>query len=88
MMITTEQIDIEVCVDCLTIEANGPDEVEPAAVERFARAMESATADGWTYANACPEECEGHFSWSPCDFCGSTLGGDRHPAALLRREAR
>jgi len=20
------------------------------------------------------------FSWSPCDLCGSSLGGDRHPA--------
>jgi hypothetical protein len=23
---------------------------------------------------------ESHFSWSRCDSCGSTLGGDRHPA--------
>lgn len=23
---------------------------------------------------------EGGFSWSECDFCGSTLGGDRYPA--------
>jgi hypothetical protein len=23
---------------------------------------------------------EGHFSWSECDSCGSTLGGDRYPA--------
>jgi len=23
---------------------------------------------------------ESHFSWSPCDSCGSSLGGDRHPA--------
>jgi len=23
---------------------------------------------------------EGSFSWSECDACGSTLGGDRHPA--------
>ena len=23
---------------------------------------------------------EGSFSWSDCDSCGSTLGGDRHPA--------
>lgn len=30
------------------------------------------------------EECngsdEGHFSWSSCDSCGSSLGGDRFPA--------
>ena len=23
---------------------------------------------------------EGHFSWHRCDCCGSTFGGDRHPA--------
>ena len=33
-----------------------------------------------------PSECEresaeeASFSWSACDCCGSTLGGDRHPA--------
>ena len=31
------------------------------------------------------EECkdstdEGHFSWQPCDTCGSSLGGDRFAA--------
>ncbi len=30
----------------------------------------------------CPEECEGWFSSSQCDGCGSMLAGDRHPAAL------
>lgn len=29
---------------------------------------------------------ESHFSWSACDSCGSTLGGDRHPAHFLIRE--
>lgn len=26
---------------------------------------------------------ESHFSWSECDSCGSSLGGDRHPAHFL-----
>lgn len=26
---------------------------------------------------------EAHFSWSPCQGCGSTLGGDRHDCHLL-----
>ena len=25
-------------------------------------------------------QCEASFSWSQCDSCGSTLGGDRYPA--------
>lgn len=29
------------------------------------------------------EGCEHHtFSWSPCDGCGSTLGGDRHALTM------
>ena len=28
------------------------------------------------------------FSWSPCDLCGSTLGGSRHNATLLPLENR
>ncbi len=80
-----DTVKMSVCVDCLMIDANGPSEVDPEAVERFSRAMASAVADGWDYANACGEDCEGWFSWSPCGFCGSPLGGDRHPAVLLKR---
>jgi hypothetical protein len=80
---TLERIEMEVCVDCLVIDANGPDEVDPEAVARFEAA--SILNEGWTYANNCPEDCEGWFSWTPCDYCGSTLGGDRHPAVLIKR---
>lgn len=35
-------------------------------------------------ANADVEDCEAWFSRSPCDHCGSTLGGDReHAVAWL-----
>lgn len=27
--------------------------------------------------------CEPNFSWSQCDSCGSTLGGDREPATMI-----
>ena len=32
-----------------------------------------------TYTNNCSDNCPS-FSWSPCDKCRSTLGGDRHDA--------
>jgi hypothetical protein len=86
-----DRIELEVCVDCLAQDANGESEgADDGFLERFTRAMESARADGWEYSNNCPEDCEGGFSWAPCDFCGSRLGGDRHPAVLMRkvREAR
>lgn len=33
------------------------------------------------------EECprDGWFSWSPCEWCGSTLGGQRYNAAIMKR---
>ena len=27
--------------------------------------------------------CESSFSWSQCDSCGTTLGGDRSPASMI-----
>jgi len=33
-----------------------------------------------TYTNNCGDNCEPSFSWSSCDKCRSTLGGDRHDA--------
>ncbi len=41
--------------------------------------------DGWELV---PGDCEGscEFSWSSCDGCGSSLGGDRHHAVAWKRE--
>lgn len=33
------------------------------------------------------ESDEPSFSWARCESCGSTLGGDRHDAHALHREA-
>lgn len=81
---TMERIDVEVCVDCLMLDACGPGELDEETVKRCSDGFALNETDGWHYFNACPEECEGGFSWSACDICGSTLGGDRHPGALIR----
>ena len=40
------------------------------------------------YANGDEEHsCEASFSWSQCDSCGSTLGGDRLPASGITHDA-
>lgn len=28
---------------------------------------------------------EGWFSWSPCEWCGDTCGGDRYNVAIMRK---
>lgn len=34
-------------------------------------------------AMACEDDCEGEFRTDACDYCGTTLAGDRHPIAVL-----
>lgn len=78
--------ELSVCVDCLAIAANGElGQGDTKADEAHAEAMSSQLmGDAPWLVPACPEDCEGWFSWSRCDGCGSTLGGDRHPAAIVR----
>jgi hypothetical protein len=81
-MPTTDTIEIEVCVDCASLIANG-DTTGIDDPEREAEVLAQAgIPEGWHVALDCPEDCEGGFSWSPCGACRSPLGGDRHPAVL------
>jgi hypothetical protein len=73
--------DLWICVDCLFVVANGvetPDQAKAA----------DAMAVRWPehiIVPAAQEDEEPHFSWSSCDGCGSSLGGDRERAAALTR---
>ena len=72
-----------VCVDCVMLLANAdtPEHMnEEETAEYLARVEQHG--EGAEYILNCPEECEGGFSWSPCDLCDSTLGGDRHPVSI------
>lgn len=65
---------MELCIDC-TLAIAGYDSHElgrmlPLAVTEFA-----ASAGLSVSRNDDPDP---HFSWSPCDGCGSDLGGDRY----------
>lgn len=75
-------LELSVCVDCAMLIANGetpPDNPEFDLLDEW---------DGWVVVLNCPEDCEGGFSWSRCDGCGSTLGGDRHPAVAWEEVKR
>lgn len=85
---------IDVCVDCLTVLANGVDDGadDVTALEVAAERL----ADLWPgdTPQTTPAVTLGRigddpdtdpvddpsFSWEQCDGCGSTEGGDRHPA--------
>lgn len=78
-----------VCVDCLMMAANDEAPVDPDPTQPEPWAIENATDVTMGlllsehYSNDCDEEAEcdcetRDFSWSPCDGCGSTLGGSRH----------
>lgn len=72
---------LSVCVDCALFIANGDLPEDEATAAAVIEGVESELPAQWVMA--CGEDCEGEFDSAPCDCCGSTLGGDRHPAALL-----
>jgi len=69
-------VEILICTDCAMLAANGElaDETdcEPLGlVEGYVAVTCSDSGD----------DCE--FSWSPCEGCGSRLGGYRHSAVVM-----
>ncbi len=75
---TDERYDIEVCTDCAHLIANGELPEDNPDFELLPQWRNSHLALD------CPEQgCES-FSWSRCDGCGSSLGGDRHTAVGFR----
>lgn len=83
-----DHFDLEVCDDCAQVIANGEindgtdrdKEVADAQVRVWG-------SDAVHLVLACGEDCSESFSWAPCDGCGSTLGGNRHPASVRVAQA-
>ncbi len=71
--------DLQVCVDCAMLIANGE-----ASPEHAEKVSEIWGDDCVNLVLSCGDECDESFSWSDCDGCGSSLGGTRHEAALIR----
>jgi len=75
--------DLSICVDCLALIANGTlGQGDDGADAAHGHAMRYRWPDHHIVP-ACSEGCEGHFSWSSCQGCGSRDGGDRHPAVAF-----
>lgn len=86
--------DTTACVDCFMTVALGapsddPDYV-PAVVPLSSVAPGESVELGWRFPprelRENPDgECVLGFSWSPCECCGSTLGGDRFAVSIVTR---
>ena len=96
-MATIDADELEFCVDCVMLIANG--EVFDSDGNDIGPSVANAQTAIWgtgingamglvlnSHCKECigeEEACEGWFSWSSCDGCGSTLGGDRQPGAHI-----
>ena len=82
--------ELEICTDCMFAVEYGcyseheqcfnREEFDKRQAE-IDKAIESV--DGQIVNNT-PEDFEAGFSWTPCELCGSTLGGDRYPYSILK----
>lgn len=53
--------------------------------EQFLQDFNSHPSRKYDVFLACPENCEGYFTWHSCDVCGSSLGGERHPVVFYEK---
>lgn len=89
-------IDIDLCVDCVFADANGAGTPEHDGGPSPDWTGFLPAWDGWGFIARTErfgdynEIKEPHFSWSPCDGCGSGFGGDRYEytAWLIAKELR
>ncbi|HEX4173969.1 MAG TPA: hypothetical protein VHY82_15985 [Acetobacteraceae bacterium] len=72
--------EMDACVDCLAFIANGDvPEDRPDLPEEIAEHMEAEDLPHIVYA----ADGDDWFSWSPCECCGSRLGGNRNRLDVL-----
>jgi hypothetical protein len=80
----TVPTDIEVCTDCILLIANGETtDGDGIAADKHAKRMEAVwgiPVDITLGGRDDIEDDDPHFSWKPCEGCGSPLGGDRYAA--------
>lgn len=86
---TGESVTLAVCVDCIQFIANGDSDTTPDDLADLIDAQ-WPSSDGWILGSgndddADVDDWEGYgFSWTPCESCGSNLGGDRDAAHAFK----
>lgn len=71
------------CIDCVMLIANGDDSGIEEPMVKYQEIAHVGLGKLGHVVMACDEDCEGYFSSSACDNCGTTLAGDRHPIVVL-----
>jgi hypothetical protein len=85
----TTLYQIDVCVDCVQVLANGVENDEQArAAEGMARNWPDGQLVLGCAPNCCGEDSSPWFSWQSCEGCGSPLGGDRMHATWFPPDNR
>ncbi|WP_372663607.1 hypothetical protein [Amycolatopsis kentuckyensis] len=72
---------LSVCVDCIQLLANGEINDGEDTAERCAEGQVREWGDNVMHMTYSGEELG--FSWTSCDGCGSSLGGDRYRAYMM-----
>lgn len=94
-MLVEKSYDLAICVDCLMMLANGElGQGDTAAEDAHAEKMAAQWGDaeltlgslGVDSTDDDDERDQLGFSWSSCEGCGSTFGGDRFAATAWVRE--
>lgn len=81
--------DLWVCVDCVVFIANGDLPEDPKIAKKILAGVEREAPGQWVCDGPHEDDGEGEeddtlvFSRSPCDCCGSCLGGERHRCAIV-----
>ena len=75
----------ELCPDCVYMAANGWDERQTGRAFPAPAPLSLIGADALVGSS---DDDDPHFSWSPCEGCGCTLGGVREtvPVVLTGRK--
>ena len=79
----TEKYELKACTDCVAAIANDDYPDDDARAESIIAGERYWWQEGYVVVNGSDET--DHFSWSPCDLCGSHLGGARETLWAVER---
>lgn len=71
------------CTDCVQLIANDDDSGITDPMMHYQQIRHVGLSKLGHVVMACADDCEGQFRTDSCDYCGTTLAGDRHPIAVL-----